>query len=91
MYVWGKYELEYEMSLYFKVDQVIFKKLSVREFENLLTLNYSECKKILDTLQGIREQLKHEKVGINYSNIRYNRKQREKTALRRKEVEREKV
>ncbi|MGL5100849.1 MAG: hypothetical protein ACRC6B_12610 [Fusobacteriaceae bacterium] len=91
MYLEDRYLLECDMSVFFQVDQEVFKKLSMKEFKHLLSLNYSECKKILDTLQGVKDQLKYEKIGINYSTIRFNRRKREETARRRKEAELEKV
>lgn len=58
MLVMDRMALEYDMAIYFNVDQIIFKKLTDKEFENLQLVRYSEAKIILDSLQRIREKLK---------------------------------
>lgn len=58
MLVTDRMALEYDMAIYFNVDQIVFKKLSDKEFEHLQLVRYSEAKSILDSLQKIREKLK---------------------------------
>ncbi|MGL4567734.1 MAG: hypothetical protein ACRCU6_04315 [Fusobacteriaceae bacterium] len=58
MLVMDRMALEYDMAIYFNVDQIIFKKLTDKEFEHLQLVRYSEAKNILDNLQSIREKLR---------------------------------